>query len=98
MKLYLFSTFRIRALRRNALREKDRQECDQDDKCCDHVCHGPVTWASELREDPDRQGGLLTCGKRCDDHFIEGKREGKHPTGEKCGCNIWQYNIAEGLE
>src|SRR3990172_3833817 len=77
--------FRIRTLRRQSLSKEYGKERDQDHKGRNHIRHRPVTRTCQLRENPNRQSGLLPGCKCCNDHFIEREREGKHSACEQ-GC------------
>ena len=95
--LFAFA-FCIRALGGDALGEKDGKEGDQDNEHRNDIGDRPVTRKGELREDPDRQRGLLS-GRECgDDHLVERKCKCQHPTGQKRRGDIRKDDITKGLK
>ncbi len=97
-EILLRLAFRIRCLRGNLLREKNRQEGDEDDNGGDYIRHRAVTRTGKLAEDPNGERGLLAGSKCGDDDFIEGKREGQHAACKQSSCDIGQDNITESLK
>src|SRR5687768_14853124 len=95
--LFAFA-FCIRALGGDALGEKDGKEGDQDNERGNYICHGTVTRAGELGEDPDRQRRLLSCRKGGHDHFIKGKRKCQHASREQRRSNVGENYMTKCLE
>lgn len=57
-------TYLYRCSQLSSAGQRNRNDCDQDDKQSHDIRHWPVSWTGQLAEDPDRQRGLLPGSKR----------------------------------